>query len=946
MGLRRIVATVGAVALVLLTGLPALADPLPVDEPFTGTSFADPAWVLPAPSENLAHLTGDALQLAAATPPPGLIAGNATLDDPFRSDVAFTAEFDYAAYGGANPGDAMTFFLMSGAQPPGLGGGGGSAGYDAMQGGYIAVGLADGPNFGEAPTGNIVVLRGAANAAPKQWPVLTYEPAPGGTIASLPTDPRHVRILVEPNGSTSNFLSVWVDDTTGNPVLVYDRVDIVGLGSGQPSRPATFKMGFSAGIAGATNNYEVTNFVASADVDLSVVKTGPSIVYAGDEASWQVVVSNDDTNPVSDVVLTDAIPAGVTDVTWTCETAAPTACPLPAQGTAVGGVVTVDLNLLRAETATVTITGTVTDAAAASTLSNTATVTAASRTELVPADNSSTVTTRVRALPDLAPTVDVTVAPITYGSPVTWTVDVDNLAAPDGDAPDASLDVAVPPLIDRASITPPAGCVATTDGFTCTLGPLAAQGNVALSFTGDATNDIALCTAGSSTFAATVSSSVTDADPANDSDSVAVACVVPVDLSVVKTGPATARLGDDVTYTVVATNSGAYPSSPTTVTDDLPASLSDAAWRCTVSDGTECTPASGTGDVSATADVPAGGSITVEVTATAGALGDIVNTAAVDGCPACTDADATDDQSSVTTVVLARPDLAPTVTVAPDPLQLGQPVTWTVDVENLATVDGSAPDAAVEVSLPAPIDRTTIVPPAGCVASAAGFDCALGTLAESDSTSLSFTGTVTDVSACLAGPSTFRAEASTSVNDADPSNDVDAVAVACTVPVDLTITKSAPADATAGEAITYTIVATNVGDVVAPDTVVTDVLPAGLTEATWTCTVSDGSACSPAAGTGDVEAVATLEPGESMTVLVSANPDESGTVTNTATVTPCELCTGGSGAQAASATTAVAAASPPIASTGADAAAPLAWALSLLLTGGALVAARRRLTHG
>ncbi|MEN0130093.1 MAG: hypothetical protein AAGC49_11690 [Brevundimonas sp.] len=890
---RRLTAAVGAAALVLLAAVPALGDPLPVDEPFDQTAFADPAWVLPDPTNNYAHLTGSALELAPAVPPdPTLLSGNATLNDAFRSDVAFTADFDYAAYGGGNPGDAMTFFLMDGAQQPNLGQGGGAAGYVSIQGGYIAVGLSNGPNFGETGSiGNIVVLRGAAAAAPQQWPVLTYQPAPGGTIESLPTAPRHVRILVEPNGATSNFLTVWVDDTAGNPVLVYDHVDVVGLGKGQPNRPATYKLGFSAGIAGATNNYEVTNFTATADVDLSVTKSGPATVNAGGQVQWQIVASNDDTNPVDDAVLTDTLPAGITNATWTCTSARQAVCPTPASGTVTGGTLDVPLSMLRDESATITITGTASDSVAGTSIVNTASITAASRTELTTDDNTATATTRVRALPDLTPTVDVTVDPIVYGQPVTWTVDVDNLTPPDGDAPDARVTVTVPPLIDRASITAPSGCTAVADGFDCDLGTVVGGGTVLLSFTGDATEDIALCTAGTSTFSATVSTSLTDADPSNDTDSAAVPCVVPVDLSIVKSGPAQVRVGDDVDYTIVATNDGAYPSAPTTVTDDLPATLTGATWTCTVSDGSACSVPSGTGDISVTADLDAGASMTIAVTGTASAVGDLVNTASVQGCPACSDAATDDDESTVTTTVLALPDLTPTVTVSTNPLQLGQPATWTVDVDNLASVDGSAPGAAVSVSVPAPIDRSTITPPAGCVPSTAGFDCALGTLAAGGTASLSFTGDVTSVSACVAGDATFSAQTSTTETDADPSNDTDSVDVPCVVPVDLSITKSAPTAVYVGDDLDYTVVATNAAAVPAPGTLVTDDLPAGISGATWTCQVSDGSACSPASGTGDVSVTADLPVGGSVTVQVSTTAATPGTVTNTANVVPCDACT-------------------------------------------------------
>ena len=111
---------------------------------------------------------------------------------------------------------------------------------------------------------------------------------------------------------------------------VYDRVDVRDVPQppppvtapqdpGQPARPDRFKLGFTAASGGATNNYEVSNFVATADVDLSVEKTGPQTAYVGDQVQWEIQASNDGTNPADDVVVTDTIPAGIADAAWTCE---------------------------------------------------------------------------------------------------------------------------------------------------------------------------------------------------------------------------------------------------------------------------------------------------------------------------------------------------------------------------------------------------------------------------------------------------------------------------------------------------------------------------------------------------------------------------------------------------------------------------------------------------
>ncbi|MDM7832198.1 LPXTG cell wall anchor domain-containing protein [Cellulomonas edaphi] len=690
---RRLAAAGGAVALLAVLASPGVADPLPVDEPFNGATFADPAWVLPGGSANSTTLTGDALRLTSASP--GFQAGNATLDDAFRSDVAFTVDFDYAAYGGGNPGDAMTFFLMDAAQDPTLGGSGGSAGYYGMQGAYLAVGLDNAGNFAadnqftNAP--NTVVLRGPSTATPDPWPVLSRTAVPGGSVQTVAGSPRHVQVVVEPSGTDSIFVTVRVNAVAGGPLTtVYDRVDVRTLGRGTPARPAQFNLGFSAATGGATNNYEVSNLVASADVDLAVAKSGPASVVPGTRVTWELQATNDDTNPVGDAVLTDSVPAGVEDVTWEC-TGSATACPTPPTGAASGGTISVPLDLLRDESVTVTVTGTATDALAQSSITNTATITAASRTELAPADNEASWTTRVQALPDLAPTVTVDQNPLRFGGAVTWTVDVDNLADDDGEAPDAAVSVTVPPLVDRSSITAPAACTPSPAGFLCSLGPIDALDGRTLTFSGTASGDLDDCTDGDSRFTATTSTSATDADPSNDVDAVDVPCTVPVDLAITKSASAAeVTTGDDLTYSVVVANRGQVPAPDTRVDDALPAGFDDATWTCRVSDGSPCAPASGSGDVDGvTATIPAGGSATIVVDGTATPVGQLTNTATLTACAACTDASTSDDAATVTTTVLAAV-VPPTPTpTPPSPTPTPTP-TQTPGDDGLATTGSDA----------------------------------------------------------------------------------------------------------------------------------------------------------------------------------------------------------------------------------------------------------------
>jgi len=635
---------------------PPPADPFPVDEPFLG-SFASGQWVLPDDVNNATELLPTGLRLTNAVTGG---TGNATLAQPFRSDVAFHAEFDYQAFGGGNPGDAFTFFLMDGAQAPNLGIGGGAAGYAGMQGAYVAVGFDNAGNFSadnyapfnvNAPN-NVVLRGGAATPNAPQWPVLALEPA---TIQTDGETPRHVAITVAPSGADSILLTVVVDGVT-----LFDAVDVrtiapaADAGAGiparlQPARPATFALGFSAGTGGATDNYDITNLVATAAADLAITKTGPASVEPGTPGSWTIVVANDDTNPVVGATVTDSgLPAGMTDAVWTC-TATSGACPATAGSGS--GPWTVDLE--RGGTATFVVTGTVPDASAGSSIVNTASVTApADRTETDLADNTSVSTTIVPAFPDLAVSVEPPMpAPLVFGQSATWTVDVENIGA--GEAPGSTVAIALPAVLDPATVIVQAGCTLTGATLTCALGDLAAGAATQVTVTGDATADLAVCTDETATLTADAATTRRELVVANNTATVSTPCVVPVDLSIAKTANTGVTVGETLVWTVTVSNAGPVAAPGTTISDALPSS---AEWTCMVSDGSACEAASGTGPADVTATIPAGGSATVVARVPATAAGTVTNTASVTACDACVDVSTDDDTATAAAVIAAVPD--------------------------------------------------------------------------------------------------------------------------------------------------------------------------------------------------------------------------------------------------------------------------------------------------
>ena len=137
-----------------------------------------------------------------------------------------------------------------------------------------------------------------------------------------------------------------------------------------------------------------------------------------------------------------------------------------------------------------------------------------------------------------------------------------------------------------------------------------------------------------------------DPVPGDNTDTVPPIPVTPAgpvsDLSMVKTlltaSPAAA--GSTVSYQLVVSNAGPDAAVGATVTDTVPAELTNVTWTCVASGTSSCGTASGSGDalsLTATVGVGAGNEVTVLVSGTAPASGTIGANTAVATVPGGTD---------------------------------------------------------------------------------------------------------------------------------------------------------------------------------------------------------------------------------------------------------------------------------------------------------------------
>ncbi|MBO9664656.1 GEVED domain-containing protein [Dokdonella sp.] len=110
-------------------------------------------------------------------------------------------------------------------------------------------------------------------------------------------------------------------------------------------------------------------------------------------------------------------------------------------------------------------------------------------------------------------------------------------------------------------------------------------------------------------------------------------------------------------------------------------------------------------------------------------------------------------------------------------------------------------------------------------------------------------------------------------------------------PIQVGIDKSVdpPGALTPGGTVTYTVTATNTGNVSAPNTIVTDPLPNGIVSGTWTCAATSGAVCPSASGTMPLNQTIATFPGGGVATYtivgqVAGSPPAS--VTNTASASP------------------------------------------------------------
>ena len=209
--------------------------------------------------------------------------------------------------------------------------------------------------------------------------------------------------------------------------------------------------------------------------------------------------------------------------------------------------------------------------------------------------------------------------------------------------------------------------------------------------------------------------------------------LIRADVALTKTGPASAVIGDQVTFTLTATNNGPSPATNVTVSDPLPLSL---GYVSAVPSQGSCI-AFGDTVLCSLGVLPRGAIASIGVVTTALAVGTATNTATA----AATEIDPvlTNNSASASVDVQPKPivaDLAVVEVASAQQVNVGQPVTFTFNVTN----SGPDPVGGVQLldALPGSgVSRQALSTRGSCSFSQAlQFSCALGALASGDSVAI------------------------------------------------------------------------------------------------------------------------------------------------------------------------------------------------------------------
>ena len=232
---------------------------------------------------------------------------------------------------------------------------------------------------------------------------------------------------------------------------------------------------------------------------------------------------------------------------------------------------------------------------------------------------------------------------------------------------------------------------------------------------------------------------------------------------------------------------------------------------------------------------------------------------------------------------LTGADVSVTKSDDPDPVEVGQTLTYTITVTNNGP-DPTSSDVYVSDTLPSGVTFVSVDTTQGSCSFTPPdlIECNLGILNPNDTVIITITVTVEDPAAGQSIQNCAQAYMLDG-NDPNPDNNESCVITEVRGVADLRVDKTDnPDPVSAGNDLTYTITVTNDGPTAATSVTLTDTLPSGVTF------VSASPGCSFFAPNQVICSLGTIPANDSVVVTIVVRPNAPGTITNTAEVTAAE----------------------------------------------------------